>query len=359
MQDRRKIALVGPSFFSYIEAIRQRLVERGIEAEFFDERHANSIRVKILYRTGFYALFGGRKNRHLDELVASMVRGGFTDALLIDVEVCDRRFVEKLTAAGVKVHVYMWDSARNKPRYLSYLHLLHGKSSFDPQDCSQHGLQYIPLFAESVFCAKRQPPRATSDRPVDISFCGTLHSNRAQRLGELMDFAASRRLNVSLLLYFHSRWLLAIKCLLQWSNARFFGITSAKGFSKQQIFELLAASKYVLDLPHPAQAGLTARTFEVLRAGTRLITFNPAAHTLLPPSLSSRVVCIKSADDLASIDFGVAASEPLSDSDDYFLSLDRFTDQVLELMSIRIDASREAAQGSHARAGTPAHVSSR
>ena len=155
----------------------------------------------------------------------------------------------------------MWDSARNKPRYLRYLHLLHGKSSFDPQDCSQYGLQYIPLFAESVFRAESRSPQAAVDRPVHISFCGTLHSNRAQRLGELVDFAAPRGLNVSLLLYFHSRWLLAVKCLLQSSDVRFFRITSSKGFSKQQIFELFVASKYVLDLPHPGQAGLTARTF--------------------------------------------------------------------------------------------------
>ncbi len=352
MQDRRKVALVGPSFFSYVEAIRQRLLDRSIGAEFFDERHSNSVPVKILYRIGFYALFPSRKNRHLDDIAARIVQDGFTDALLIDVEVCDTRLVEKLTAAGVKVHIYMWDSAKNKPRYLRYLHLLHGKSSFDPNDCRDHALQYIPLFAESVFCAKTQPARPAANRSIDVSFCGTLHSNRARRLGELMDFAAPKRLNVSLLLYFHSRWLLAIKCLLQWSNVRFYRGTSVRGFSKQQIFEVLADSKYVLDLPHPGQAGLTARTFEALRAGTRLITFNMAARTLMPASLSSRIVCIERTSDLASVDFNVAPLEPLSDADDYFLSLDRFTDQILQLMDITV-ASRKAG---HVRAGPSAQV---
>lgn len=344
MQDRRKVALVGPSFFSYIEAIRQRLNERGIGAEFFDERHSNSVPVKILYRIGYYSMFVSRKNRHLDEVAARIVRSGFTDALLIDVEVCDTRFVQKLTAAGLKVHIYMWDSVKNKPRYVRYLHLLHGKASFDPNDCRAHALQYIPLFAEDVFSAKRQPARPTASRSIDVSFCGTLHSNRARRLGELVDFAAPRRLNVSLLLYFHSRWLLAIKCLFHWSNMRFYRSTSVRGFSKQRIFEVLADSKYVLDLPHPDQAGLTARTFEVLRAGTRLVTFNTATPSLMSESLAARIVCIERTEDLRRVDFNAAPLEPLSEADEYFLSLDRFTDQILELMGIPA-ADRSMGQG--------------
>lgn len=334
MPDNRRFALVGPNFFSYIQGIRNKMAERGMPSEFFDERHANSIPVKVLYRIGFYSLFSRRKRLHLDEIAASIVDGGFSDALLIDVEACDRPFVERLTRAGVRVHLYMWDSAKNKPAYLRYLDLLHGKSSFDSVDCEQHGLRYVPLFAEDVFSSRHQAATPIQDRPIDVAFCGTLHSNRAKRIGELMDFAKRHGLTVSLLLYFHSRGLLALKSLAHVSNARFLHCVSTRGYSKQEIYALFARSRFVFDLPHPGQCGLTARTFEVLRSGARLITFNEKALSLLPASLIDRVAVIRTVDDIAGLDFlGPCPSPLLSEDDDYFLSLDRFVDQLFDLMT--------------------------
>lgn len=309
------------------------MAEKGFDSEFFDERHANSIPIKILYRIGFFSAFARRKNRHLNEIASQVLHGKFTDVILIDVEVCDTRFVQYLTNAGVRVHLYMWDSAKNKPSYLRYVHLLHGKSSFDSEDCAAYGLTYIPLFAEDVFSARHQALQPIKDRSVDVSFCGTLHSNRAKRIGELVDFAKQHSLTISLMLYFHSRRLLALKSFARISNGRFLRVISTTGYSKQQIFELFSRSKFVFDLPHPGQVGLTARTFEVLRSGARLITFNEKALSLLPASLSDRVFVIKTVNDLKCLDFSAACpSSALSRADDYFLSLDRFVDQLLNLV---------------------------
>jgi hypothetical protein len=333
MTAHKKIALVGPSFFSYIQAIRGKLTQRGFESQFFDERHSNGILVKILYRIGFYSKFDARKNRHLDEVCTRILDGGFEAVVLIDVEVCDRRIVQRLIDAGVGVYLYMWDSAKNKPRYLDYLHLLQGRSSFDPEDCAVYGLTYIPLFAEDVFSALHNQLPQKVHRNVDISFCGTLHSNRARRLSQLIKVARRDRLNLSLLLYFHSRWLLLMKSVVHFSNARFLRRVSTTGFSKQQIFEVFTRSKFVFDLPHPGQLGLTARTFEALRAGTRLITYNKSARSLLPASIADRVFVVESAREVHDLDFSSPGpSSVLSEADDYYLSLDRFVDQILGLM---------------------------
>ncbi len=326
----QKIALVGPKFFSYIEAIRRRLEARGYESEFFDERHSNSVIARSLYRVGYHAIVPGRKNRHLDGIAGRVIRGRFDSVVLIGVEVCDVRFVRQLTAAGIRVYLFMWDSAKNKPRFLSYLDLLHGKSSFDPQDCASFGLTYIPLFAEDEFAASHNA--VSRDRPVDLAFCGTLHSNRASRIAQVLKVGGRRHLRIELMLYFHSRWLLMLKSLVRFSNARFTRSISTKGFPKKEIFELFSRSKFVLDLPHPGQIGLTARTFEALRAGTRLITFNETARSNLPPSFQDRVHVIASIGDLENIDFAAPALPDLSAEQDRYLSLDRFIDQILALM---------------------------
>jgi hypothetical protein len=332
MNALRRLALVGPRFFSYIEAIQKNLEGRGYRSVFFDERHSNGILARSLYRLGYYAFVGARKNRHLDGIVDKILVGKFDSVVLIGVEVCDVRFVKRLADAGVLVYLYMWDSARNKPRFLSYLNLLHGKSSFDPQDCSSFDMTYIPLFAEDDFSCAQSGVFATHDRSFDLAFCGTLHSNRARRIAQLMRFARQRNLRVGLLLYFHSRWLLLLKSLVQFSNAQFLRSISAKGFSKKEIFGLFSRSKFVFDIPHPGQVGLTARTFEALRAGTRLITFNQTAKLGLPVSLQDRVHVISAVSDLSNVDFTCPSLSALSSDQDYYLSLNRFVDQILALM---------------------------
>jgi hypothetical protein len=181
----------------------------------------------------------------------------------------------------------------------------------------------------------RNAPGQTATRSVDVSFCGTLHSNRARRIRELLNVAAQKKLKVTLLLYFHSRLLLAVKSLVHFSNARFVKSVSTSGFSKQRIFELFVSSKFVFDLPHPGQIGLTARTFEALRSGTRVITFNRAARAMIPASIADRVYVVESTADICELNFADACPDyKLSEKEDYYLSLDRFVDQILELMDL-------------------------
>ncbi|WP_050467309.1 hypothetical protein [Herbaspirillum chlorophenolicum] len=329
---KTKIALVGPNFFSYIQAIRQSLMKKGYESQFFDERHKNTIIVKILYRLGFYEWFPAVKRRYLDGVAQAILAQKCTDALLIGVEVCDEDFVQKLKKAGVRVHLYMWDSARNKPRYLKYLPWLDGKSSFDPIDCAEHGLTYIPLFSESVFSQAIQVEKA--DKDVDISFCGTLHSNRADWLNAIRRFGNKYKLKVVFYIFFHSRPLLFIKSIARPSNANFLRSMSTAGFSKQEIAALFRRSKFVFDIQHPGQIGLTARTFEVLRSGTKLITSNRFSSEL-PLDLAERVIVIDNVQQLESVDFSCGFSvPPLTEEQDYFLSIERFTDQLIDIMGV-------------------------
>ena len=330
-----RIALIGPNFFSYIDGIRRKMLEKGLDVESFDERHSNTPFVKALYRLGYYRLFAERRQQHLADIAAKLVAGRFSDVLLINVEVPDRPFVQRIVDAGLRVHIYMWDSTLNKPGYVEFLDLLQGKASFDPRDCAKLGLRYVPLFADDTFSGKRPPRTSAQYEPViDIFFCGTLHSNRAKLIAELEHYSNKRKLQLSMLLYFHSRWMFAIKSLVIHSNILFILRVSSKIFPKHQICESFQRAKFVFDLPHPGQTGLTARTFEVLRTGTRLITFNAQAYSLLPKSLSERVTVIERISDLDKIDFkNAAALAPLSKEDEHYLSIERFVDEMIDLIT--------------------------
>lgn len=329
-----RIALIGPNFFSYVDSICLKMAKRGFDVESFDEKHNNSVIGKAAYRLGIYKFFNGRIRNHLDSLAEKLISSQFDDVLLINTEAPDRIFVQSLVQAGLRVHIYMWDSAINKPGFIEYVDLLQGKASFDPGDCNNLNLKYIPLFAEDIFSSISSKERPNKSSLIyDISFCGTLHSNRAKLFTQLDCFAKKKRLRLLLLLYFHTKWMFALKSIFFPSNFKFIMAISSKIYSKAQISDLFKKSRFVIDIPHPSQSGLTARTFEVLRSGSRLITFNSCAISLLPSSLTNRIHVVEQVADLEQIDFENSESPAaLSSEDDYYLSLDRFVDDILSLI---------------------------
>jgi hypothetical protein len=46
---------------------------------------------------------------------------------------------------------------------------------------------------------------------------------------------------------------------------------SYSGYKKEEIADLFKSSKAVLDITHPNQKGLTSRTFEALRSGSKTV----------------------------------------------------------------------------------------
>lgn len=325
-----KVALIGPSFFSYVQSIRDEFVRRGLKSDYFDERHSNTIFSKICYRFGLSFLYSKKKSEYFDALISRLIAGAYTDVLLVDVEVVDKPFVASLVQNGMKVHIYMWDSSHNKSGFLKFISLLSGKGSFEPEDCAKYGMSYIPLFAEDVFASALLPANC---RKFDFSFCGTLHSNRGYFVNELRKFCVSMGLTFEEWLFFHSKWLFGVTCIFRPVNLRSFFKVSEKGFSKTDVAKLFAESKYVLDIPHSGQRGLTARTFEVLRAGSCLVTSNQGADDL-PLELASRILVF---DEIKNIDYAELQKlegGPISASTDYYLSIGRFVDQLVEIMGV-------------------------
>jgi len=324
-----KLAIIAPSFFSYIEAIRDEFTERGIQCDIYDERHSNNAIVKIIYRIGIEWPLKKKKGIYFEKIITAINDGNYTDVLLIDTEVVDKDHVLKIKEKGIKVHIYMWDSARNKGKFLDYLNELHSRSSFEVEDCKVYNMKYIPLFSEDLFSnsCKQQ-----DERFIDLSFCGTMHSDRSFYLYKLYKISHQMNLRVDFLLFFHSKILFFIKSLSNPTGMYFLNKIETKRFSKKYIANSMHHSKFVFDMPHKKQNGLTARTFEALRSGACLITCNKNTHTL-PAELQNRIVVIKKIDDIKKIAFTDFTVPPLlTESQDYYLSISRFADQLIDLM---------------------------
>lgn len=325
---KNRIALIGPNFFSYIQAIRDEIISRGYTCRYFDERHSNSIGAKIAYRLQLTSLLKKRRDKHLANILDQILTDGITDVFLIDTEVVNPAFVKALRSQGINVHLYMWDSARNKDSFLQLLPLLNGRSSFEPKDCERYGMKYIPLFAEKVFSSAMSNADVRND---EIVFLGTLHSHRAIHLSALESAVEQSGLKIRKLLYYHSRLLYCIKCLVHPRAFKYLRFVQVRGFDKREIATAYFRSRGVLDIHHPGQAGLTSRTFESLRSGAWLITLNPTVLSL-PEELRKRILLLSDVSELPSRISEVRSDLPaLSLEMDHFLSLERFADDLLAI----------------------------
>jgi len=112
----------------------------------------------------------------------------------------------------------------------------------------------------------------TQKRIYDISFVGTLHSNRYKVMRKTFE----KFENSYLFLYSPAQWWFLYNKIF---NKDYRGIdrstVSFKKMDLQQVASVFKSSKSVLDIQRYGQAGLTMRTFEVLASGAVLITTNP------------------------------------------------------------------------------------
>lgn len=321
-----KVALIGPSFFGYLHAIKEKFNQSGVDTAFFDERVNNNLITKILNRLGLHKILPNAQPTYLKKLLNNLINQSFTDVYLIDVETIEISFVKTLRSNNINVHLYMWDSSNNKDSFIELLPYVSNASTFDPIDSKNLKIDYIPLFAEDCFSLRMNQVKKNCQ---DFVFLGTMHSRRINYLQSIEKLFLNLEVTLDKKLYYHSRLLFLIKSLANIRNFYYFKQLKFSPYSKEEISLAYLKSAGVIDIHHEGQAGLTSRTFEALRAGCTLITFNENVYSL-PKSLHDRVIFLRNLTDLNQIDLSSLKYGDIKDEDDYFLSLDRF---VAELMN--------------------------
>ena len=130
-------------------------------------------------------------------------------------------------------------------------------------------MRFRPLFFSRGFA--RTPCYSCA---FDISFIGTAHSDRYKIVHQMVQ-ALPTGASAYWYLFLQAPWMFWAHKL---SNPAFKG-ASPKDFNylplnKQQVQQVFFGSRTILDIEHPAQTGLTMRTFETLGACKKLVTTN-------------------------------------------------------------------------------------
>ena len=321
------IAIVGPAFFGYLNRIAGLMTDRGIPTRFYDEFPSNGILTKIVLR---YSPLAGRQyatRRYHEQITAEIIRSGATHVLFGTIEIFPHACIRRLKEHGIVMSRYAWDSVRNKPYAKTLDPYMLAVASFDPGDCEREGYMYVPLYSG----ARATAP--TNRYDIDFLYCATFHSNRPSVIAKIIDESLRADWKLQLMLFFHSRKLWRLRYLFTpavWHMGR---LIATKPFSLDEIADMTARSRVVIDIHHGGQSGLTMRTFEALSLGAIVLTTNVAAPQGLPPQLRDRVVILDLDDVTESMREALAQPrEALTDEMQYYLSANRFIDQIIGLL---------------------------
>lgn len=266
-----KVLLFAPKFFNYENSIKQELERQGASVHLYDERDNPSSVEKILLRKAHF-LMDSRTNRFFAAVAEKEKSFNPDYVLFVNAEAINEKSLKmmKNEFPHSKFLVYMWDSCRNK--HIKHLfHLFDSAFSFDLDDCKQYGINFRPLFFVSNF----QSQSGQKQYKYDVSFIGTVHSDRAKILQQVKDYCDENGLSYYLYLYVPGKLLYTLRMILD-PYLRHFDKTMVhlESVKKNVVAEVSAESRCIIDINHPKQTGLTMRTFEMVGLRRKIMTTN-------------------------------------------------------------------------------------
>lgn len=266
---KKKILFLNLNFFEYDNIIANEMKRQNYEVvsycilkkystkELFLNRISKSYEKKILDRfyNDFYSYLD---NCDIEFDIIFAIGCAHLRSSLI------HKIKEKYSRASIIL--YYWDDLERACPDKYVLEIVDKVYTFDREDSQKYRLIFRPLFYGDVFINREK-----MTRKYDLSFIGTLHSDRGNIVTHVLEAVNKNRLQV--FLYLRMDKFRYIYRKLRYSN-RILPYLTTETMSLEKTSRILKTSKVSLDIPFSSQKGLTMRTIECLGAETKIITTN-------------------------------------------------------------------------------------
>jgi hypothetical protein len=271
----KNVLLLAPNFFEYSGNIKNELSALGANVEIFNERVSDKPIIKAIIRKRLHFLIYPLITNYYKKILDKVQIINFDYIFVINPEVINKTIFTKLSKnnRNVKTILYLWDSINNKPHFKELFSLFDSMWSFDYSDCQKNeNLNFMPLFFDNSYVE-------TSYRDVqiefDLCFIGTVHSDRFAIVNAIKSQAENLGLKVYTFMYLPSKLMFFYKkCFDKGFKDIKYSELSYKPLKEDDVIEIMAKSKVIIDINHDLQTGLTSRTFETLASCKKLLTTN-------------------------------------------------------------------------------------
>ena len=264
---KKKVLFISISFFNYEKHIIESIKKLGYDVDFYDERVYNNSIFKAINRVN-KNLIKRINNNYFLNIFKETKHKQYDFLFVIKGEIISKDFINlfKRNNPKAKLIYYTFDSIKNNPNSLKILKYFDKCYSFDFQDVKKYpNLILKHLFFTSDFRYSNE------DKFYNISFIGTLHSNRYELIKGIIDKFKDHYI------YFFSqaKWYFFLKKIFNKDSKNIsYKDVKFEKLSLGEVADIFKKSKCVIDVQRYNQTGLTMRTFEVLAANCILVTTN-------------------------------------------------------------------------------------
>ncbi|MDD7331041.1 MAG: sugar transferase [Absicoccus porci] len=269
----KRILFFAPAFFGYENKIVKKMEDMGATVDMYDVRSVTSAKDRALLKIS-PKIFAAKSQEYYESIIEKNKGKDYDYILVVKCDMTPERVLKRFRKEypNAKLCLYLWDSIDNIPGVLEKFEYFDTLHSFDMEDCKKHPeLKFRPLFYADEFCKEL----STEDHKYDVSFAGTIHSDRYAVIKEVRKIAAEKGLRSYWFCYLQSKF---IYYFYKATKKEFADTKIAdfdlKKMGSKEIASIVDQSKIVLDIQHPKQTGLTMRTIEMVGMNKKLITTN-------------------------------------------------------------------------------------
>ena len=270
----KKILFFSPSFFQYENLIAAQMRKMGAKVDIYDVRSVNSASCRALLKIN-PNIFYFKTKKYYENIIGANKDKNYDYILIVKCDMTPTSILQsfKIVFPHAKLCLYLWDSITNIPGVSSKFQYFDSIYSFDLNDCAKYPqLKFRPLFFDDQF---RNHGADYSACKYDLSFLGTIHSDRYAVVRQIQTIAEKKGYSCFWFLYLQSKFIYYFYKLTK----KEFKTVSKSTFSfikmsAAEIAKIENESRAILDIQHPKQTGLTMRTIEMVGMNKKLITTN-------------------------------------------------------------------------------------
>lgn len=269
----KRVLLLAPSFFHYVEEIQTALDKHGILSTHFDDRAKSGFAWKIIARY-FPQINERAAAQKLEQLCQEqsfdcmiVIKGESVSTTMFDIF--------EHSNPGAPIYLYLWDSIKNSKHAFQFKDRYTKVFTFDTEDAEKYYLTFLPLFVGMQFDPDQTVEPVSSDENYDLMFVGTAHSIRSKVLNQVEVQANHAKLSFFDFRFVQNRLIYLIRYL---SDAEFRktpkSLIHLDTISAKRVKQVMVGSNVIVDVTHPGQSGLTGRVIEALSMGRKVVTNN-------------------------------------------------------------------------------------
>ena len=265
----------------YPNGIIKQLKDLGASVDYINDKPNDGFLCKTLGRLqlGFYQKV---LDQYYFKKIEARKHNTYDYILVIRGEYTTKRALIRLkeTFPDAKMILYMWDGLHEPStlRIEQKWELFDKVYTFDRIDyeANKDKIDFLPLYYYDSYLPKIVKDCNAADLKYDISFIGTGHADRVRIVKEVMKQCEEHRKKTFCyvfmphpLVFFYNKLVNKDFKKVSRNDVNF------KKLPFEQLYQIYADSRCVVDVENPGQHGLTMRSIEIIGLKRKFITTNP------------------------------------------------------------------------------------